>query len=734
MSGRSAFTRAVTFAGPVALVLAFACSRPPAPGLRAEIRSSLERCEAFEAETAFVPLTVVNTGSTAWESGGKPPVFLSYHVLDAEMRPVRFEGARTALPGRIEPGAEADAEVLVKAPLAAGRYNLEFDGVAEGLSWFKDGGSRTLVLPFEVRRRAWPEDAFALSLESGPYTKIETSVPELDTLMKLVRITLKHNEVSFEGETGRVDGFSAGSGYPQVWVRDANTIIPASKYFYPASRLSSWLDELLSHQEADGALPDWFDSRGATDKNTVETDQEASAVQAEGQVADLAGPEWERREVRSFPALLRLERALESVIKNRFDVDRLLVIGAHTADWGDVETEDADQSAIYAGETTRWTSDIYDQSMFFEAANDLAQSLEANGAENRARLWRKRAEALRRAADRWLWQEDLGFYRVHVHEGAWRHDLDENAIFAMGGNVQAMISGLAGPPDGGKWTRIIEQALARQKEFGVSTIGGTLLPPYPAGFFRHPALDEPYEYQNGGQWDWFGGKLVLAMFESGFSREAREKLIEIARKNVANGGLYEWDTKDGQGRGSDFYSGSAGSLTRALVEGYLGVRLTRSALEITPRLGLDSARVHFYLPAAERFAAYDYRADKMARTIRLEIGCDVETGAVISILNPWEPSESGVGSKLPQDLEVRVDGREVSFHVERIGRDEYIKLDGMTTRFKKAVVEVRIRPSESVFGKPPASRSLSKLPALVLSDRRGQLIADNPPGTASRLK
>ena len=60
------------------------------------------------------------------------------------------------------------------------------------------------------------------------------------------------------------------------------------------------------------------------------------------------------------------------------------------------------------------------------------------------------------------------------------------------------------------------------------------------------------------------------MFESGFSREAREKLIEIARKDIVNGGLFEWDTKDGAGRGSDFYSGSAGSLARALIEGYLG--------------------------------------------------------------------------------------------------------------------------------------------------------------------
>jgi len=262
----------------------------------------------------------------------------------------------------------------------------------------------------------------------------------------------------------------------------------------------------------------------------------------------------------------------------------------------------------------------------------------------------------------------------------------------MGGNAQAMISGLAGGPGDDKRRRIIEQALSRQKEFGVSTISSSLLPPYPKGFFRHPALDEPYEYQNGGQWDWFGGRLVLAMFESGFSREAREKLIEIARKDIANGGLFEWNTKDGAGRGSDFYSGSAGSLARALIEGYLGIWISGHDLEISPRLGLDSARVHVHLPAVGRFVAYDYRVDDKARMLRFEISCDHEPGPTISILNPWASLESERVSASSPDMEVRVNGGKVPFKVEWVGRDEYIRLDALTTRFKKGVVEVRYLP------------------------------------------
>jgi len=694
MSGRSAFTRAVALLGPAVLAVSVACSRPAAPGseFRAGIRSSLQACAAFEAETALVPVTVKNTGSTAWESGGKTPVFVSYHILDAEQSAVRFENARFALPRKIAPGDGVTLEVTVKAPLEAGRYHVEFDLVAEGRAWFEDGGSKTLVIPLDVGRREWPEDGFALSMEAGPFTKIDSAVPEFNSLMKLIRVTLKHNEVSFEGKTGRVDGFFAGAGYPQIWVRDANTIIPASRYFYPASYIRSWLDELLFFQGPDGSLPDWFDSRGLTDKNTVETDQEASAVLAGWQVGELLGPEWSGRDIRGVRTRERMEKALEFVWKSRLDVERGLIQGAHTADWGDVEMEDADQSAIYAGETTRWTADIYDQSMFYEAANNLAREFEDSGARDKARLWRERAGSVRRNADKWLWQEDKGYYRVHSHAGPWRHDLDEDVLFAMGGNTQAMISGLAGGPGGDKRRRIIEQTLARQKEFGVSTICGTLLPPYPAGFFKHPALDEPYEYQNGGQWDWFGGRLVLAMFESGFAREAREKLLEIARKNVANGGLYEWDTRDGRGRGSDFYSGSAGSLARALVEGYFGIRISADHLEISPRLGLDSAKVHIHLPAAGRFVAYDYRADSKARTIRFEIGCDTEKGPTLSILNPWAQHLSGKDLKAAQGVEVRVDGKKVPFRIERVGRDEFILLDAVATRFRKGLIEVRVLP------------------------------------------
>ncbi len=662
----------------------------------ADIRSAQKALAAFEGETAVVTLAIKNEGSTAWEPKGDAACFVSYHILDVRKNVLRFENPRFSLPVRVSPGGSARLPVVVKAPLDRGDYLVEFDLLVEGRLWFRQEGSATLSIPLKVTERDWPEKGLEPGLDAGAYSKIESSVPEFKSLMKLVRITLKHNEVSFPGKSGLVDGFAAGSGYPQIWLRDASTIIPASKYFYPLPRLDSWLIEHLALQRSDGSLWDWVDSRGTVDKNTVETDQEASAVQAAFQLFGLAGKDWLSRTAAGMGILDRLERALSYVLKERFDPETGLVTGAHTADWGDVESDDADEKAVYLGPTSRLTFDIYDQSMFTQAALELASMFEAAGEGKKAATWRDTAGRVKTNANLRFWMPDKGYYRVHVHKDRSGHDFAEDDIFAMGGNVQAVISSLAADPETDRAGRIIEKALALQKELGISTVSGTLLPPYPRGFFKHPAMDEEFEYQNGGQWDWFGGRLVLIMFRSGYARTARAKLIEIVKKNVANGGFFEWDSRDGGGRGSDFFTGSAGSLTRALVEGYLGIRVDSSGLELSPRLGLDEARVHFRIPAAGKYAAYDYRVDPEARTVRLEYRCDYETGPAISILNPWSTPQSGHSPDGSAQVKVRVNGDIVPFKLDRIGRDEYIRPEASATRLKTGVVEIRIHRKSPV--------------------------------------
>jgi hypothetical protein len=635
---------------------------------RAEIRSAEKALVAFEAETATINLTIENKGSAVWTSKGDDPCFVSYHILDAGKRVLRYENPRFPLPESVGPGRNARLPVEIKAPLAAGDYQVEFDLLIEGRAWFKNEGSTTLLIPLKVAERVRPEKDLD--------TKIESSVPEFNDLMKLVRTTLKHDEVSFQGKSGRVEGFAAGSAYPQIWLRDANTIIPASKYFYPLPYLVSWLDEHLSLQKPDGALWDWVDSRGGVDKNTVETDQEASAVQAAAQVFRLAGKGWPSRTVDGVRIADRLEKALTYVLKDRFDQATGLVTGGHTADWGDVEAEDADQNAVYLGPSSHRTLDIYDQAMFYEAALDLASILDAAGDGRTAAAWRRRADGIKAAANRRLWMADRGYYRVHVHKDPFDHAFAEDDIFAMGGNVQAALSGMAADRGLDRARRIIEKALAGQKDLGISTVSGTLLPPYPKGFFKNPAMDEAFEYQNGGQWDWFGGKLVLLMFESGFARTARDKLIEIAKKDIANGGFFEWDAKDGTARGSDFYAGSAGSLARALIEGYLGIRIDSSGFELAPRLGLDEARVHVIIPAVGRSVDYEYRVRDQARTVSLKLDSNLAFPPAIRLLNPWTSFHEAEGvAGRGKRIQIRKNGSPISFLLELVGTDEYIRFE-----------------------------------------------------------
>lgn len=649
----------------------------------ATIETGIKEHRSFSGERLAIVLQVENIGKKSWSSRGKNPCFLSYHLLDEKGEILRFDNPRTALPRTIKPGDRVEIIAKIKIPLEKGTYALEFDLVREGVAWLRDSGSKTLLITLQVDEKSWPEDEHPLDLNYGKFTKLSSGVSLFEKLVKLIRVTLSHNEIEFIGKTGRVRGFAAGSGYPQVWLRDSATIIPASRYYYPGNFLVSWLEEHLACQKEDGSLADWIDSRGRSDKNTVESDQESSAVQSAYQIFLLLGHGWLKKEILGVSIIRRLEEALLYLFRDRSSNAFGMIRGAHTADWGDVDIEDADQRAIYVDEKTHWTVDVYDQSMAFQACQNLAQMFSALGDTQRDSFWRSKAESLKGSTDRALWQEDKGFYRVHRHLDRLSHDFDEDDIFAMGGNVQAILSGLA---DAGQARRIILQALERQKKGNISTISGVLYPPYPAGFFKHPAMDEMYEYQNGGQWDWFGGRLISAMFDRGFSSLAKKNLLEIIRKNISNGGLFEWDTREGDGRGSDDYSGSAGSLALALFEGYLGIKVREESLLLEPKLGEDKTKLHAYIPAADIFVAYDYDPDRLRRRIIFRYNSNSPHPGKIKMLIPrmfFESSEEVGGEK---KIEILRDGRKIPFQMTHLNEDDYAVFE---TDFKDHTVEIK---------------------------------------------
>ena len=113
----------------------------------------------------------------------------------------------------------------------------------------------------------------------------------------------------------------------------------------------------------------------------------------------------------------------------------------------------------------------------------------------------------------------------------------------------------------------IDVSLARMVEnvrkAGAPSIGLTVYPPYPQGFFKNPSM-QPYSYQNGGDWSWFGGRLIQALINHGFVEEAYRELLPMVARVRSNDGFYEWYSLDGRPRGSGTFRGSAGVLGKAI--------------------------------------------------------------------------------------------------------------------------------------------------------------------------
>ena len=105
--------------------------------------------------------------------------------------------------------------------------------------------------------------------------------------------------------------------------------------------------------------------------------------------------------------------------------------------------------------------------------------------------------------------------------------------------------------------------IANVEAAGAPSIGLTLYPPYPEGSFKNPGM-YPYGYQNGGDWTWFGGRMIRQLIRYGFVKEAYEQVQPMLERVKANDGFYEWYSRDNQPQGSGTFRGSAGVLYQAI--------------------------------------------------------------------------------------------------------------------------------------------------------------------------
>ena len=371
-------------------------------------------------------------------------------------------------------------------------------------------------------------------------------------------------------------GLNAGSGYGEVWIRDLNTFIEISLQVNDPHFLRGALLTFFKFRGPEGDIVDGYipKARGGggykyrrsplapellAHKNTVETDQEASLVQAVRKyVMATKDRGFLDERVDGQTVRERLARALTYVLEHRFDRKYGLVWGATTADWGDVQPEHS--WGVELDENSHRAIDIYDNAMVVVAVNDYLELVGAAAPET-AR-WQKVRDDLRRAVRTHLWDKKRRQFIPHLYlEGSpFPKDFDEAAVYYHGGTAVAIEAGLLSRDE-------VKESLARMvdnvKRAGAGTIGLTLYPVYPQGFFRNRSMG-PFSYQNGGDWTWFGGRMIQQLIRYGLIEEAYRELTPMVARVLEHDGFHEWWSRENKPRGSGKFRGSAGVLGVAI--------------------------------------------------------------------------------------------------------------------------------------------------------------------------
>lgn len=374
-------------------------------------------------------------------------------------------------------------------------------------------------------------------------------------------------------------GLNAGDGYGEVWIRDFNTFIQVAMDVSPDSVITQALNTFFYFQGKTGDIVDGYidikhadlDNEGgykyrlsktcpqyAAHKNTVETDHETSLIQAVYQYVKKSGNKAYLRSVVDGKTVeARLEEALNYLMTEKFNKQYGLIIGATTADWGDVQPEHA--WGVEIDENTHYTIDIYDNAMLVIALNNM---MELTDSQEKKDKYAAIKAGLVKNIRTHLWDKEREKYIPHIYLNGspFPASFDENRIYYHGGTAVAILAGLHSKEEIADANR---KMLENVKAAGAQSIGLTMYPTYPAGAFQGVGM-YPYSYQNGGDWTWFGARMIWGLIENGFIKEAYTELLPMLNRIIVNKGFNEWYTQSGEPKGSGTFRGEAGVLVKAI--------------------------------------------------------------------------------------------------------------------------------------------------------------------------
>jgi hypothetical protein len=420
------------------------------------------------------------------------------------------------------------------------------------------------------------KNCFLLSISILLLASCNTSSREKVLLAEKIRQDTTFPVVKREALDLIGSGFNAGAGYGEVWIRDFNTFMNLACDMMPGEQIREKLIVFFQFQGADGNVVDAYipveqqhpgsyryifsELRPdlAAHKNTVETDQESSLVQAVAKYVRKTGDRgFLATEIDGVPVSVRMEKALEYLLTYRFSKEYGLIYGGTTADWGDVQPEH--EWGVFITGDTHYAIDIYDNAMLVIAIRELIGMIPGKASE-----WEPVMVELKKNIRRHLWDPERMKFRPHIYLNGspFPEDFNEDEIYYQGGTAVAIEADLLSREE----VRIsFLKMIGNVKNAGASTIGLTLYPAYPEGYFKNPILSKPYTYQNGGDWTWFGGRMIQQLVRYGFVKEAYEQILPMTQRVIKNNGFYEWYSLDNEPRGSAAYRGSAGVLYDAVV-------------------------------------------------------------------------------------------------------------------------------------------------------------------------
>ena len=388
-------------------------------------------------------------------------------------------------------------------------------------------------------------------------------------------------------------GLNAGDRYPEIWIRDLSTFIEIQSRVVPHDTLREALLRFFAFQQPDGSILDGFTAKGSSidaynfyttpllpdwlgHKNTVETDQESSLViavehflRATGDIAFL------HETIDGRTVLDRLGLALDWMRQHRWSHAHGLVWNATTIDWGDAQAirdweETADGRPLTPERLPELTElnaqshpalCIYTNALFSLALDDFAWLLRQAGRDPAAIL---RENATLRASIRSiLWDDSRQKFRPHVYleKGSpFPADFNEDEIHYHGGTAVAMQAGLFTVDE---MRRVTAALQANVVSAGARSVGLTIWPLYQVPALNNALFLKPFNYQNGGDWPWWGARLPQALCQHGLHSEAAATLLPIARMIEDAGGFLEWYSPDGTPHGASGFRGAAGVFAKA---------------------------------------------------------------------------------------------------------------------------------------------------------------------------